>query len=344
MPKVSIIIPVYNVEDYLCECVNSIISQELTDIEIILVDDGSTDLSGKMCDDFAKIDSRVRVIHKENGGLSSARNAGIDICKGDYVGFVDSDDVVSKEMFFCLYELSQELSADIAICSYSKFTDTVDFPVSTNNDYEVLNHEIALKELFKGEKYFVTSWDKIYKRELFNDIRFPNGKIHEDMFTTYKLFDLSNTVVYTKKILYGYRIRKNSITNTSFSEKRFDNLEAIDEIIDYFKKDYSLSYILSNLAYEKSLYLLNLILLEKSIPKQLKFYSLYRDYIINHRKMFSLRFQNDPQKLCHIKKVCKSRYLYFFICKHEEKLLRFSIKRILSKLCRLFGKGVRNDT
>ncbi|AGK95887.1 glycosyltransferase family 2 protein [Clostridium pasteurianum] len=240
MSKISIIVPIYNVEKYLEKCLDSILGQAFKDFELILVDDGSPDNCGSICDRYLKLDSRIKVIHKENGGLSSARNAGLDIAVGEYIGFVDSDDWVDANMYTRLYSIAKETDADIVQCRFKKSYDEKINNIKTNtNKFELIDKFKALNNLIAyGEMHvqMVVAWNKLYRKSLFNEIRFPNGKIHEDEFTTYKLLYKSNKVALTENELYYYRQTSNSIMNAKFNKKRLDYLEALEETLSFFKK------------------------------------------------------------------------------------------------------------
>ncbi len=233
---ISVIVPVYNVEQYLSECIKSILNQTYTNLEILLVDDGSTDNSGIICDEFTSMDNRIKVIHKINGGLSSARNVGIESAHGNYYSFIDSDDYVENTFLECLYRKSLQEDADICECSF--------FRLKMNNmirerifDYETLDHETAVRRLLAiPYESFVVIWNKLYRKELFDKIRFPEGKLHEDEYTTYKLLYEANKVAYVNMNLYIYRIRDKSITNSEFNSKRLEVLECIEEMNSYFDK------------------------------------------------------------------------------------------------------------
>lgn len=225
---ISIIVPVYNVEDYVLRCLDSLINQSYEQIEIILVDDGSTDKSGKICDEFKKRDERIRVFHKKNGGLSSARNYGIKKAKGDKIAFVDSDDYVKKDLILDLYEEMQGKGADIVVCGYN---DVIPEKATLSGK------EATVRLLTKQENIDIISWNKLYKKKLFvkNDIYFPEGKKHEDTLTTYKLMSKAGKVSYIDKSLYVYVERKGSITASEKVEERLLMREkAAMEAIDYF--------------------------------------------------------------------------------------------------------------
>lgn len=238
MKEISVIVPVYNVEKYLEKCVDSILSQTFKDFEVILVDDGSKDRCGIICDKYESLDNRVKVIHKTNGGLSSARNSGLEIASGEYVAFVDSDDWIDKSMYKELYNEAKKHNADIVQCKFIKAKDeNVSIYNNESNEAEVIRNLEALCNLY-NEKCIetVVTWNKLYRRYLFNDIVFPNGKIHEDQFTTYKLLYKANKVVLVDKELYYYRQTPNSIMNSDFNMSRLDFLEALDQRMEFFKK------------------------------------------------------------------------------------------------------------
>ncbi len=238
MPKVSIIVPVYNVEPYLEFCVDSLIKQTLEDIEIILVDDGSPDNSGAICDRLAKKDNRIVVIHKENGGLSSARNAGIAIAKGEYIGFVDSDDWVESDMFACLLELAEKYDADIADCDMIEISDRSFVELEKNDKVELLDRNGALDIFFRITKpninYCVC--DKLFKRDLFEKVLFTEGIIFEDIDFNYRVLLHTNRVVETEAVKYYYFKNPEGISRNSFRRKDLELLSVWDNIIELSKE------------------------------------------------------------------------------------------------------------
>ncbi|EGO5804879.1 glycosyltransferase, partial [Enterococcus faecalis] len=237
MSKISIIVPVYNVEKYLEKCVRSILAQTFTDFELILVDDGSPDSSGAMCDQFAEQDQRVKVIHKENGGLSDARNAGIEIAQGEFLGFVDSDDYIEEDMYELLYTNAIKEQADISACGLYDVYDNRELKID-KYIYRVLDSETALKTFVEGNISNVTVTSKMFKRSLFDNIRFPVGKITEDAFIIVDLVRKSKKIVLDTRQKYFYYHRENSITTNQFSKKDFDTIEAyvknLELVQDYF--------------------------------------------------------------------------------------------------------------
>ena len=239
-PLISVIIPIYNVEEYLVRCVNSVLNQTYQNLEIILVDDGSPDNSPRMCDEFAKKDSRIKVIHKKNGGLSSARNAGLDIATGEYVAFLDSDDYIHPQMYEKLLTSLQANTADMVICGVHYVNeDGTDFdkvePCPIKN--EVLTQDEVFAKLSKPAGfYYVTTWNKLYKKSIFNNIRFPEGKIHEDEFTIHYIVAECEKIACVKEELYHYVQRSESIMHTTFSIKRLDGAWACYDRYLFFKK------------------------------------------------------------------------------------------------------------
>ena len=225
---VSIIVPVYNVEEYILKCLKSLSSQKYKNIEVIAVDDGSTDNSGKICDDFK--DERFRIFHKKNGGLSSARNFGIKKAKGEILAFVDSDDFVKEDFIEKMLERMVD-DVDIVVCGYN----------DEKPKEETLSGRIAtIRFLTKQENIDLITWNKVYRKSLFldNNIWFPEGKKHEDALTTYKLLSKARKIQYISESLYEYVVRENSIMNSGKKEEQLEMRElAAKEAIEYFKSD-----------------------------------------------------------------------------------------------------------
>ena len=224
---ISIIVPVYRVEKYLSRCIDSIIAQTYKTLEIILVDDGSPDGCPEICDSYAERDNRVYVIHKKNGGLSDARNAGIEAAHGKYLGFVDSDDYIHPKMYQRLWEKLKKEDADAAMCDIEKVYDMSPvFHEIAEDETEIFNGIQAVKNILDKQLHVISviSCGKLYKAELFEKVRFPFGKLHEDEFTTYRFFAAAKKVVYLDVSKYNYdRSRTDSITGDKF---RQDNLDA----------------------------------------------------------------------------------------------------------------------
>lgn len=233
---VSVIVPVFNVEEYLPECIESILAQTYQKYELILVDDGSTDNSGLICDKYADANSIISVIHKVNGGLSSARNAGIDIAKGDYFAFIDSDDMVHPDYLRLLVSAVEMYHSDLVACSFVK---------GQNCCWENRNHGVDIREkseilnrMWDNDVVVTVAWNKLYHKKFFYtfNLRYPDGKIHEDMFFTPQVLAVAEKMVIIEEQLYFYRERPNSIMTAAFSEKRLDLLEAILFRIHFFEE------------------------------------------------------------------------------------------------------------
>ncbi len=238
MPAISVIVPIYDVEEYLPKCLKSLICQSYTDIEILLIDDGSSDSSSQICDTFAAADSRVKVFHTSNKGISAARNLGIEKAKGDYLMFVDGDDWVEPD--FCAVPLGVALqeNADVVMFGFSKEGSKLE-----SFTKPVYKGELSFEDRFRlyEELYSVYSWNKVYKRELFDDIKFPEGYYYEDTPVAYRIIHKSAKMWYIDDALYHYRTRSGSITSTKTHEKANNHYEtrmmAIYDLVSWGMKD-----------------------------------------------------------------------------------------------------------
>lgn len=225
-PLISVIVPVYNVEKYLARCVDSIVNQTYKNLEIIFVDDGSTDLCPQMCDDYAEKDSRIKVVHKKNGGLSDARNAGMAVATGEYISFIDSDDYVSDDFFECLLDVMNKENSDIAECSVVKLYEDNRFD-EFSDDLSVKTYDThdAMSALIAENPFYQHVWNKLYKTELVKDIPYAVGKLNEDEFWTYQVFGRANKVARLNKTMYYYFQRSSSIMGVGYNIRRLDALE-----------------------------------------------------------------------------------------------------------------------
>ena len=228
-PLISVIVPCYNVEQYLRQCIKSITQQTYSNLEILLVDDGSPDRSGEICDEYAKSDKRIRVIHKQNGGLSDARNAAIDVCNGEYLTFVDSDDSVSLDHVETLYGLVEKYGCLLSVSQWQTFQEGTKLKINQKKIKEICYNtpKEAVTAMYYQEEFDNAVWGKMYHRSLFDDLRFPKGLIFEDDYTVYRLLFKSNKVAYTNKITYYYLLRNNSIEGESFNDKKMDSALAV---------------------------------------------------------------------------------------------------------------------
>lgn len=248
---ISVIVPIYNVEAYIDRCVESIVKQTYRNLEIILVDDGSTDKSPLICDKWRTRDERIQVIHKCNGGLSDARNAGIVSAKGEFYSFIDGDDEIDEKLIATLYNAMVSSGADISMCRMEKIENdrkyiTRSFPFNTPE--VVLSSEEAIKLLFR-DIIDCSACLKLYNRAMFEKLQFPVGKTNEDFAIMYKVFERANRIAYIEDVLYFYHFRENSITSTRFNERQFDKYDNCLEMIEYVSKN------LKNLLPEARFYL-----------------------------------------------------------------------------------------
>lgn len=236
----SVIVPVYNVDPYLDRCVQSIVQQTYRELEIILVDDGSTDNSPKMCNIWAQKDNRIKVIHKKNGGLSSARNAGIDIAQGEVLSFIDSDDFIELDMYETMLTAMQDSGKDIACCGrvvdlFGEI-EKVEFSISKPRMY---TREEAMKEVLCLRDIDVSSCDKVYRKELFAELRFPEGRISEDAAIIFQLLEKTNGVVHVGRDFYHYIFRRSSISKSSYKHEKYSAYENCVHTKSFFMQYHS---------------------------------------------------------------------------------------------------------
>jgi glycosyltransferase involved in cell wall biosynthesis len=275
--KISIIVPIYKVEPYVRNCVESILSQSYTNIELILVDDGSPDKSGSICDEYAKKDNRIKVIHKENGGLSSARNAGLDVATGDLIGFVDGDDFIDKDMYETLYKFLIENNADVVECSFKivKGSNSQTLETDKINDGRIESGDniFALKKLLEHPIRNV-AWNKLYKKEIFDDLRYPY-KLYEDGFLAYKIFYQLKKYVYVALDKYNYVQREDSIMGKQkiYTLRNLDGLEVQEERYRFLKSNIKDQTILS-----------------------LAEFNLFHQIMFHYKMIQQFRVQIDPEK------------------------------------------------
>lgn len=234
---ISVIVPVYKVEKYLEKCIESIIKQTYTNLQIILVDDGSPDNCGKICDEYAKKDLRIEVIHKANGGLSDARNVGISKAKGRYIGFVDSDDYIKEDMYEILLNLIKKYDADGSICNLYDVIDGNECIRNKENGIREYSRLDILKEVLLDKNIQSYAWNKLYEKELFDEIKYPIGKKYEDIGTTFYLFEKCNKIVVTSEPEYYYLKRADSLVNNVTESTILDYTEIIIQRYLYIKQN-----------------------------------------------------------------------------------------------------------
>lgn len=231
VPIISVLMPAFNVKDYIAMAIDSVLSQTFSDFELIIINDGSTDGTSEIVEQYQDIDSRIQVYHTENRGLANARNLAVSYARGEYVTFIDSDDAVKEDYLECLYENAVKYNADVAVSSYYRYVEEEKLYY-----YAVLEQGYEVKVFTGQEVYqnyynpingyniaFVVAWGKLFRRELLARLHFPNGKLHEDSFTIYKAYLLSDKIIYVNKNLYMYRQRENSIMSSKWSRERLRN-------------------------------------------------------------------------------------------------------------------------
>lgn len=321
-PLISVIVPVYNVEEYLDKCMESIVNQTYSNLEILMIDDGSPDGCPEKCDKWAEKDSRIKVIHKENGGLSSARNAGLDNCHGDYVGFIDSDDWIDLKFFETLYNNIEQEDADISVVGvwkvyeHGKMSQTEKFSRKVFVGDEALHNFLYFKNNLAGG---VT--DKIFRTELFKGVRFPLGLIAEDRYVHAVIYSKITKLVFDPVPMYYYLTRENSICNAELNSHTFDRIQVTKMVCDYlndigYSDKKAIEYFKMK-GYHDILYKLLTI----NAP-----YKYIREYKKNTRKYFWKTIFNNEVSLSF-----KAKYVCFcFIPKTYEKA-----KKVLKKVAKI---------
>lgn len=305
-PMISVIVPIYNVEKYLARCVDSIVNQTYKNLEIILVDDGSPDLCPQMCNDYAEKDSRIKVVHKKNGGLSDARNAGMAVATGEYISFIDSDDYVSDDFFECLLDVMNKENSDIAECSVVKFYDDNRFD-EFSDDLSVKTYDTqdAMSALIAENPFHQHVWNKLYKIELVKDIPYAVGKLNEDEFWTYRVFGRANKVARINETMYYYFQRSSSIMGVGYNIRRLDALEGKANRQKYIEINFpDLSTQAKIDLYGSCMFAYQSVLKFMSGADKKKALELIRKY----RKMYNLSFDE-------IKLADKSARKYFYLAK-----------------------------
>jgi glycosyltransferase involved in cell wall biosynthesis len=234
-PLISVIVPVYRVEAYLQTCVDSILGQTYPNLEILLVDDGSPDRCGQICESYAAADTRVRVIHQENGGVSKARNTGLDVCSGAYLCFIDSDDFIDRHYIEVLYSLCAENGADMSMCRMVRTIDgTVPVPNLRGPVRLYSGREMSVRLHSDATGNYAVICNKLFRRKLFESLRFPSGRRYEDEYVVHQYFWASENVAITQAALYVYRQREDSFTGSAFTSARLDALSALEERLRFY--------------------------------------------------------------------------------------------------------------
>ena len=290
---ISIIVPIYNVEDCLDKCINSIINQTYKKLEIILIDDGSTDSCKIICDNYKKLDDRIIVVHKSNGGLSSARNAGLDIAKGELIGFVDGDDYIELTMYEKMKKCMDKNNSDIVSCSvfYKKKYKKKEIKYLINNK--------KLECLTGKQKYIYVqnyAWNKLYKRDIFNNIRYPSGQIYEDGYIICDILEKANSISFVDEPLYNYVYRNNSITK-KFNINQFDCIISINKKIDFYNKKRYLDLVIREKNRKINVLIVFLAKMKRYKIKNKEVFDKYYKELIDTNKEINWRNTTKLNKL-----------------------------------------------
>lgn len=296
---ISVIVPIFNTQKYLSKCIDSICNQTYSNLEIILVDDGSTDDSGKICDEYAKIDKRIKVVHKTNGGLSDARNKGLDIVSGEFVAFVDGDDYIHPDMYAILLQAMNDYQSDIVCCDYRKVSEEEEITEDcTYGKCTSYRGKDVIRQIWKDNVKTVVQWNKLYKADIFSDIRYPIGRYHEDTFVIHHILQKCKIYTVVEQKLYYYVQHSDSIMSNFKIKRVEDAIDAYKERIELFEKIGCQEGILvtKKQIVDELMYIIDLQLRSNNINAVKQVQRIYRKYFLNYFYMF-----------------LNKKYLYLFI-------------------------------
>lgn len=326
IPTISILVPYFNSEKYIHRCIESIINQTLKEIELILIDDGSTDNSYRICEKYAENDNRIILLKKENGGQGTARNLGLDIAKGKYIGFVDSDDFIELNMYELMFEKIEHYNADISICGYNIFNKLNDKLIPNKYEFKelILDNKTLMKEYLT--KSYITGGpcNKLYSRELFSNLRFPSIRMREDSYLMPHIFQITNKAVFIGENLYNQYIRIGSTERSSFSVEKLDALKSVDSLEEIIIGSYPdlIQYVFIR-KIQSRFELLKNIILSKSIDK-------YHDIYKNLYSEINSNLKNIDKSSKSTLRIYKNLFLsklYYFYYKCMLKLAKIKNKR-----------------
>lgn len=322
---ITIIIPIYEVEKYLHRCVNSVLAQTYTKLEVILVDDGSPDNCGKICDEYAKKDDRVRVIHKSNGGQAEARNFGIDMAQGDYLGFVDGDDWLELDMYEKLYEALIENHADLSMCGLNYIYKKNVVVKRIFDKQTIIKKDELIRMYFTEDTILSSPCNKLYKKELFEHIRYPVGKVFEDRYISLELFSNVDKAVDIGKAKYNYLRRNGSTVNRQFNPKFLTYLEIAENEKLFINEKYS---EFNHLAIESPAKVAKILMVsiaaQSNFKKNKEVYNELIEYLA--KEIDNMRGSISKDKLNYYKKICKHRLAFRFYCRFRHIFGRLAVK------------------
>jgi glycosyltransferase involved in cell wall biosynthesis len=302
---ISIIVPVYNTQQYLSRCIDSILQQTYEDLEIILIDDGSTDDSLKICKEYENRDKRIKVIQKENEGQGAARNFGLDFCKGEYIGFVDSDDYIMPDMYRLMLESLQVYKADIAICGFSRGHGFTLRKQPTPEQNSVYDNFTLIKNYISTPYITTCVWNKLYSRELWENIRFPKIRAREDVSVLYKILGKSQGAVHIGSCQYIQYVRPGSTERSKFSKAKLNSIIASRAIMEFIEKEYPslLKYSFLNVANTYVNLMHEIISSFQYFEQRNTYQELYNEFLIELENACRFKELNLKQykKLCDIR-------------------------------------------
>ena len=339
MPEISIVVPVYKIEKYISACIDSILAQSFQNIELILVDDGSPDNCGNICDSYAAQDKRIRVIHQKNAGLSCARNAGATVAQGRYLSFVDGDDLLCENFCKDLYELLEGAGCDFSACAVCRFDDGKEpNPHCPNNEPLKMNNADYLKAQLSRQREFGV-WNRLYRREVFEQIQFYPGKIHEDVIFAADVAQLHGGVIVTDKQLYCYRQRNSGIVAQSSLKCSPDRIFAGEYLVEVTKKKIPELYNQSlKYAVDYPWTFVDGIFIDRTFRENKAFLIALRDFIRRYKKDLLTIEDLNPLVLARMNLFSKSNLLYGFNA--YSRLLRVYLFHIFGKDAYSDGHGI----
>lgn len=319
---ISVIIPIYNAEKYLDDCIKSVVNQSYENLDIILVNDGSTDKSKEICEKWIEKDSRIRLINQSNMGAAMAKNSGLNNIKGNLFMILDSDDLLHKNNIEILYGCMQKEKSDIIEARHTTVSEEFkNIHIRQNNKKENFNTENALKELIISRKFHQTPWNKLYKTELLKDIRFPKDKYIDDEYWTYKLFANAKKITWTNEVLYYYRQHEESTMGRMYSIKRLDVIDALYDRYKFMKKNFpNLSDLSCKVFLKNCIYNFQKLCMFNELDNNQKF----REDLLK-----KIRQTIKKEKINGLS--IKEKLLFYFFCKYPY---------IVSKIRNTLGRGV----
>ena len=322
---ITIIVPVYKVEQYLHKCVDSILAQTYTNIEVILVDDGSPDNCGKICDKYAEKDKRVKVIHKANGGLAEARNVGLDIAHGEYLGFIDSDDWIELDMYEELYTALTGSNADLSMCGLNLIYKKNIVQIGIYDKPQIIENEELMRRYFTESAILSSACNKLYRKKLFDRLRYPVGRIFEDRHISLELFSLVDRAVHIGETKYNYLQRGGSIVHSSFNPRLLVALEIAEKEKCFINEKYpSLNPLAIESPAKAAVFVMKVIAALENFNKNREIYKKIVEYLA--KEIESLNGQISTKQLSYYINICKHNFLFYIYCRLRHVIGHFAMR------------------